>query len=66
VFSGDDSQLWRIEQTVDGTFRMMPKRIPGQHELNTRYVLYSAGDSTPSLSPWDFARDNAKWNFRSH
>jgi arabinan endo-1,5-alpha-L-arabinosidase len=66
VFSGDDSQLWRIEQTVDGTFRMMPKRIPGQHELNTRYVLYSAGDSTPSLSPWDFGSDNAKWNFRSH
>jgi arabinan endo-1,5-alpha-L-arabinosidase len=66
VFSGDDSQLWRIEQTVDGTFRMMPKRIPGQHELNTRYVLYSAGDSTPSLSPWDFASDNTKWNFRSH
>lgn len=66
VFSGDDSQLWRIEQTVDGTFRMMPKRIPGQQELNTRYVLYSAGDSTPSLSPWDFASDNAKWNFRSH
>lgn len=66
VFSGDDSQLWRIEQATDGTFRIMPKRIPGQQELNTRYVLYSAGDSTPTLSPWDFGSDNAKWNFRNH
>lgn len=66
VFSGDDSQLWRIEQAVDGTFRIMPKRIPGQQELNTHYVLYSAGDSTPTLSPWDFGSDNAKWNFRNH
>lgn len=66
VFSGDDSQLWRIEQATDGTFRIMPKRIPGHLELNTRYVLYSAGDSTPTLSPWDFGSDNAKWNFRNH
>lgn len=65
-FTGDDSQLWRVEQLVDGTFRLLPKRIPGQSALNTRYVLYSAGDSTPTLAPYDFSTDNSKWNFRSH
>ena len=66
AFSGADEQLWRIEQAVDGTFRIMPKRIPGQSELNKRYVLYSAADSTPTLAVWDFSSDNSKWNFRSH
>ena len=65
-FRGDDSQLWRIEQAIDGTFRIMPKRILGQDELNTEYVLYSAGDSTPTLAKWDFNSDNSKWNFRNH
>ena len=66
AFSGADEQLWRIEQAVDGTFRIMPKRIPGQSELNKRYVLYSAADSTPTLAVWDFSSDNSKWNFRNH
>lgn len=65
-FTGNDSQLWRIEQAIDGTFRIMPKRILGQDELNTEYVLYSAGDSTPTLAKWDFNSDNSKWNFRNH
>ena len=63
-YDGDDSQLWRIEQLVDGTFRLMPKRIPGQASINTTLCLYSAGDSTPSLAPYDFSTDNSKWNFR--
>lgn len=63
-YDGDDSQLWRIEQLVDGTFRLMPKRIPGQASINTALCLYSAGDSTPSLAPYDFSTDNSKWNFR--
>jgi len=66
AFTGAPEQLWRIEQLVDGTFRIMPKAIPGQEGLNTRYVLYSAGDSTPTLEVYDFASDNSKWNFRTH
>ena len=65
-FTGDDAQLWRIEQLTDGTFRLMPKRIPGEQGLNTRLCLYSAGDSTPTLAPYDFQSDNAKWNLRNH
>jgi len=66
AFTGADEQLWRIEQAIDGTFRIMPKRIPGQEQLNTRYVIYSAADSTPTLAVWDFQSDNSKWNFRCH
>jgi arabinan endo-1,5-alpha-L-arabinosidase len=62
-FTGDDSQLWRIEQLTDGTYRIMPKAIPGQEGINTRYCIYSAGDSTPTLAPYDFSSDNSKWNF---
>lgn len=61
-FTGSDEQLWRIEQLTDGTYRMMPKRIPGQSGLNTRYVVYSAADSTPTLAAYDFGSDNSKWN----
>ena len=62
----DEAQLWRIEQLTDGTFRLMPKRIPGQEGINTRLCLYSAGDSTPTLAPYDFGSDNSKWNLRQH
>lgn len=65
-FEGLDEQLWWIEQATDGTYRIMPFEIPGEKEFNTRYCLYSAGDSTPTLAPWDFSTDNSKWKFRSH
>ena len=63
-YSGADNQLWRIEQLTDGNYRIMPKQIPGQAGVNTKFVLYSAGDSTPTLAPYDFKSDNAKWRIR--
>ncbi len=60
-YDGADNQLWRIEQLTDGTYRIMPKAIPGMKGDNTRYCLYSAGDSTPTLAPYDFDSDNSKW-----
>ena len=65
AFTGAPEQLWRIEQATDGTFRIMPKAIPGREGINTRYVIYSAADSTPTLAEWDFASDNSKWNLKS-
>ena len=65
-FDGSKEQLWRIEQATDGTFRIMPHAIPGQTGTNTRYCLYSAGDSTPTLAEWDFNSDNSKWNFKKN
>jgi arabinan endo-1,5-alpha-L-arabinosidase len=66
AYTGADEQLWRIEQLTDGTFRIMPKVIPGQEGINTHICLYSAGDSTPTLAEYDFNSDNSKWNFRNH
>ena len=57
AYNGGDEQLWRVEQAVDGTYRIMPKSNPG-------YVLASVADSTPSLVKWDAESDNCKWNFR--
>lgn len=60
-FTGAPEQLWRVEQLTDGTFRIMPKAVPGS---DCQYVLTSVADSTPTLAKWNFASDNCKWNFR--
>ena len=55
------AQLWCIEQLTDGTYRIMPKAVPGTEE---KLALVSLSDCTPGLSPFDFNSDNSKWNFR--
>jgi arabinan endo-1,5-alpha-L-arabinosidase len=62
-FTGAPEQLWRIDQLTDGTYRIMPKLVPGSGE---KLVLVSVGDSTPSLAMFDMNSDNSKWNFRAH
>ncbi len=61
-FTGAPEQLWRIEQMTDGTYRIMPKAVPG---CDRQYVLTSVADSTPSLAAYDFESDNCKWTFKS-
>ena len=60
-FTGADEQLWRIEQLTDGSYRIMPKTVPG---CDKPYALVSIADSTPTLAAFDFESDNCKWNFR--
>ena len=31
----------------------------------TKPEYLKAGDSTPTLAPYDFSSDNSKWNFRN-
>ena len=62
-FTGAPEQLWRIEQIVDGTYRIMPKSVPGTDQ---ELVLISVADSTPSLGAFDPSSDNCKWRFRNH
>ena len=59
-YTGAPEQLWRIEQLIDGSYRIMPKAVPG---CDCQYVLTSIADSTPTLAKWDFDSDNCKWNF---
>ena len=61
AFTGADEQLWQIDQLTDGTFRIMPKVVPGTDE---RLCLYSVADSTPTLAKFDFNNDNAKWDIK--
>ena len=63
-YSGADNQLWRIEQLTDGTFRIMPKAIPGKPGINKEYVIYTTSDSNVALCKYDFQSDNSKWNLK--
>lgn len=62
TFTGAPEQLWRIDQLIDGTYRIMPKAVSASGK---KFVLLSSGDSTPTLGEFDFNNDNSKWNFRS-
>ena len=63
AFTGAPEQLWRIDQLTDGTYRIMPKAIPGSQE---KLALVSLGDRTPTLAKFDMNSDNSKWNFKAH
>ncbi len=63
AFTGAPEQLWRIDQLTDGTYRIMPKIVPGSQE---KWTLISIGDSTPALGKFDMNSDNSKWNFKNH
>ena len=60
-FTGAPEQLWRIDQLTDGTFRIMPKSVPGHTEP---LALVSIGDASPTLVKFDFNTDNSKWKFK--
>jgi arabinan endo-1,5-alpha-L-arabinosidase len=62
-FTGAAEQLWRIDQLIDGTYRIMPKKVP---DSNEKLALVSSGDSTPTLAKFDMNTDNSKWNFKDH
>jgi arabinan endo-1,5-alpha-L-arabinosidase len=61
AFTGAPEQLWRIDQLTDGTYRIMPKAMPGSTEP---VALTAVGASTPTLAKFDPKGDKARWNFR--
>ena len=60
-YTGAPEQLWRVEQLIDGSWRIIPETVPG---CDGEYVLTSIADSTPTLARWDFNNDNCKWIFK--
>jgi arabinan endo-1,5-alpha-L-arabinosidase len=60
-FTGAPEQLWRVDQLTDGTYRIMPKQVPGTSEP---LVLTAAAASTPTLSKLDLSNARSKWNLR--
>ena len=60
-FTGSPEQLWRIDQLTDGTYRIMPKSVPGSKEP---LALTAVGHSTPTLATFDPKSDKARWTFK--
>jgi arabinan endo-1,5-alpha-L-arabinosidase len=61
AFTGGPEQLWRIDQLIDGTYRIMPKSVPNSKEP---MALTAVGGSTPTLAKFDPKSDKARWTFR--
>ena len=62
AFTNAPEQLWRIDQLTDGTYRIMPKTVPG---VKKQLALVSFGDSRPGLATFDMNSDNCKWSFKA-
>jgi arabinan endo-1,5-alpha-L-arabinosidase len=60
AFTGSPAELWRIDQLADGTYRIMPKAVPGHPEP---LALTAAGRSTPTLARFDPESPKSRWNF---
>jgi arabinan endo-1,5-alpha-L-arabinosidase len=54
--------LWRVDQLTDGTYRIMPKAVPGGR---TGLALVAAGASTPTLAAFDPNSPAGRWTFRT-
>jgi arabinan endo-1,5-alpha-L-arabinosidase len=61
AFTGAPEQLWRIDELIDGTYRIMPKAVPNSADP---VALVAIGASTPTLAKFDPKSDKGKWNFR--
>ena len=60
AFTGSEDQLWRIDQLIDGSYRIMPKLVS---ESMGPLSLTAVGVSTPSLAKFDSNSDNSRWDF---
>jgi arabinan endo-1,5-alpha-L-arabinosidase len=60
-FTGAPEQLWRIDELTDGTYRIMPKHMPGSDD---QVALTAIGASSLALIRFDHNSDKARWNFR--
>ena len=62
AFTGAPEQLWRIDQLIDGTYRIMPKVVPGSTEP---MALTAVGGSTPTLAKFQPDSDKMRWNLKT-
>jgi arabinan endo-1,5-alpha-L-arabinosidase len=58
AFTGGPEQLWRIDQLTDGTYRLMPKAVPGS---SAPRALSAIGSSTPTLATFRADSDRQRW-----
>jgi arabinan endo-1,5-alpha-L-arabinosidase len=58
TFTGSPEQLWRIDQLIDGTYRLMPKAVP---ERKDALALSAVGSSSPTLATFKSDSDRQRW-----
>jgi len=58
AFTGAPEQLWRLDQLGDGTYRLMPKAVPGAVEA---LALSAIGSSMPTLARFRPDSDRQRW-----
>ena len=49
AFTAAPEQLWRIDQLGDGTYRLLPKAVPGRAATES-WAVSAAGSSSPTLA----------------
>jgi arabinan endo-1,5-alpha-L-arabinosidase len=62
AFTGALEQLWRIDQLSDGTFRIMPKAVPGSKEP---LAISAIGSSFATLAKFNAGSDRQRWNLKT-
>ncbi len=60
-YTGAPEQLWRIDQLIDGTYRITPRVVPDSKE---ELVLTAVGRSTPTLDRFDPDSYKSRWIFK--
>lgn len=62
VFSGAPSELWRIDQLIDGTYRIMPRQ---SLDAKDPVALVAIGASTVAITRFNPGDESGRWTFRT-
>jgi arabinan endo-1,5-alpha-L-arabinosidase len=58
-FTGAPEQLWRLDQLIDGTWRIMPKTLSGAKDG----LALTANTGATTLATFDFKNKDRHWSF---
>ena len=62
AFTGAPEQLWRIDQLIDGSYRLIPKATPG---AQAPLAVSAVGSSMPTLTTFNPNTDRQRWILRA-
>ena len=62
AFNNAPEQLWRLDELADGSWRIMPKAVPGSTQA---LALTALGSSSPTLEKFDAKNVKQRWLLRT-
>lgn len=62
TFTGEPAQLWRLDQLTDGSWRLMPKAVPG---ASKPMAISAIGSSFATLSQSTASDEKQHWRFEA-